>query len=238
MTETEWLTCDDPQAMLKVLQGKAGLRKQRLFACACYRRMLARRGAESIDPTFQVSEEVAEGSLSHRHLRVARTTLGGFGAYSANASAAAALRATLEDAASVAAWGTATNAADFFGHLAVEEANGDLFVNRDLFIAARQAEQAAQAALLRDLFGLLPFRSRVVNEAWRRWNGRTVERLAEAVYEERALPGGHLDPTRLCILADAVEEAGCNDPDMLGHLRKGGVHVRGCYVLDLLTARE
>jgi hypothetical protein len=239
MTEAEWLTCADPQAMLKVLQGKASLRKLRLFACACYRRLLAYRGAEPIHPAFQVSEEVADGSLAHRHLREARTTLGGVGAYSANAAAAEALHATLDDAASVAASTTATSAADFFGHLAVEEAKGGLFVNRDLFIAARRTEQAAQAALVRDIFGLLPFRSRGISEAWLRWNGRTVERLAEAVYQERELPGGHLDPARLGILADAVEEAGCDDADILGHLRqRGSIHVRGCWTIDLLLGRD
>jgi hypothetical protein len=53
------------------------------------------------------------------------------------------------------------------------------------------------------------------------WNGGIVQRLAEGVYNERAFD-------RLPILADALEEAGCTDPDMLGHLRGGGVHVRGC----------
>jgi hypothetical protein len=41
------------------------------------------------------------------------------------------------------------------------------------------------------------------------------------------LPEGTLDPTRLAALADAIEDAGCTDADLLGHLRGPGPHVRG-----------
>ena len=46
--------------------------------------------------------------------------------------------------------------------------------------------------------------------------------MANTIYEERLLPTGHLDPARLAILADALEEAGCTDADLLGHLRAAG----------------
>jgi hypothetical protein len=35
--------------------------------------------------------------------------------------------------------------------------------------------------------------------------------LAQAAYDERELPSGHLDQARLAVLADALEEAGCGD---------------------------
>jgi len=41
----------------------------------------------------------------------------------------------------------------------------------------------------------------------------------------------------LPVLADALEEAGCTDADLLGHLRGPGPHVRGCWVLDLLLGK-
>jgi hypothetical protein len=47
---------------------------------------------------------------------------------------------------------------------------------------------------------------------------------------------GLLDPDRLPILADALEEAGCDNADILGHLRGPGPHWRGCWPLDLLLA--
>ena len=49
---------------------------------------------------------------------------------------------------------------------------------------------------------------------------------------------GHLDPVRLAILADALEEAGCNSIDILAHLRSPGPHVRGCWALDLILGKE
>jgi hypothetical protein len=40
------------------------------------------------------------------------------------------------------------------------------------------------------------------------------------------------------VLADALEEAGCGDGELLGHLRGPGDHVRGCRAVDLLSGRE
>ena len=62
----------------------------------------------------------------------------------------------------------------------------------------------------------------------------SVRAIAQATYEDRLLPDGALDPARLAVLADALEEAGCTDADLLRHLRTPAVHVRGCWALDLL----
>jgi hypothetical protein len=40
------------------------------------------------------------------------------------------------------------------------------------------------------------------------------------------------------VLADGLEEAGCQDVQILGHLRSGGDHVRGCWALDLLLGKS
>jgi hypothetical protein len=56
-----------------------------------------------------------------------------------------------------------------------------------------------------------------------------VKRLAEGAYEQRDRPAGTLDPARVAVLADALEEAGCADADLLRHLRGPGPHVRGCW---------
>jgi hypothetical protein len=93
------------------------------------------------------------------------------------------------------------------------------------------------AALLRDIFGL-DFRPAPDPAPWLSWQGGTVARLAQAAYDERRLPEGHLDPARLAVLADALEDAGCADGDLLGHLRSPGPHVRGCWAVDILTGRE
>jgi hypothetical protein len=84
--------------------------------------------------------------------------------------------------------------------------------------------------LLRDLVGN-PFRRPTVDPAWRAWGGGTVPKLAQAIYDQRAFD-------RLPVLADALEDAGCADPELLGHLRGPGPHARGCWALDLLLGKE
>jgi hypothetical protein len=97
---------------------------------------------------------------------------------------------------------------------------------------------ATQADLIRDVFGN-PFRPPAsVNPAWLAWNTGTVRRLAEAAYEERVLPAGTLDNARLAVLADALQEAGCDDSGLLEHLRGPGPHVPGCFAIDAILGRE
>ncbi len=79
------------------------------------------------------------------------------------------------------------------------------------------AEGAAQAGLLREVFGPLPFRDVNVEAARRR---ASVVALARMAYEERGFGD-------LPVLADALEEAGCASADLLGHLRGPGPHVLG-----------
>jgi hypothetical protein len=105
--------------------------------------------------------------------------------------------------------------------------------------AATTTEEEYQSDLLRDIFGVLPFRQPRIEASWLVWNGGTVGGLAEAAYQERELPSGQLDNGRLAILADAAEESGCNNADILGHLRQdGAVHVRGCWTIDLLLGKN
>ena len=40
------------------------------------------------------------------------------------------------------------------------------------------------------------------------------------------------------VLADALEEAGCQDAIILNHCREPGGHVRGCWVVDLLLGKK
>jgi hypothetical protein len=95
--------------------------------------------------------------------------------------------------------------------------------------ASEETAYTEVRALLHDVFGN-PFRPTVISAAWLAWDGGTVLKFAQAVYEERAFD-------RLPILADALEEAGCTDAELLGHLRGPGPHVRGCWALDVLLGR-
>jgi hypothetical protein len=98
----------------------------------------------------------------------------------------------------------------------------------------RKGEAAAQATLLRDIFGPVLFRPLpTVAPAVLAWKGGRVIKLAAGVYKDRGFTQVRLD-----LLADDLEEAGCTGPEILGHLRGPGPHVRGCWVVDLLLGKS
>jgi hypothetical protein len=98
---------------------------------------------------------------------------------------------------------------------------------------------AIMADLLREVVGPVLFRPLPpLKPTWLTWHGGIVQRLGEDAYEERHLPPGTLDNGRLAVLADALEEAGCTDTDILGHLRGPGPHVRGCWPVDLCLGKS
>jgi hypothetical protein len=105
-------------------------------------------------------------------------------------------------------------------------------------VAANASEPAAQAGLLREVFGPLPFRKFRIDPCLLAENGGLVVKLAQAAYEHGLLPGGELDPARLAVLGDALEDAGCTDALLLGHLRSEGPHVRGCFALDIVLGKN
>src|SRR5690349_5268207 len=59
------------------------------------------------------------------------------------------------------------------------------------------------------------------------WLTSHVVGLAEGIHCEEAF---HLLP----ILSDALEESGCDDTDILNHLRSDGTHATGCWVISLI----
>jgi hypothetical protein len=91
-------------------------------------------------------------------------------------------------------------------------------------------EIAVFCDLLRELFGN-PFRAPRLDPACLGWDGGLIPKLAESIYQERAFD-------RMPILGDALEESGCADESIVDHCHGPGPHVRGCWVIDLLTGRE
>jgi hypothetical protein len=92
-------------------------------------------------------------------------------------------------------------------------------------------EAKVHCDLIRDLFEN-PFRPLpVIPPACRTWNDGTVVKLAQAVYEDRAFE-------RFPILADALEEAGCDQPEPIEHMRVDGPHARGCWALDIVLGKR
>jgi hypothetical protein len=92
----------------------------------------------------------------------------------------------------------------------------------------RTQADAAQARFLRDIFGN-PFRPVTLDPAWLT---STVVALARGIYEGRAFD-------RLPILADALQDAGCDCAELLDHCRDPQLtHVRGCWAVDLVLGKS
>jgi hypothetical protein len=221
MNEAEWLAATDPKPMLEFLRvsGRASPRKLRLLTVACCRRVRDLLVPEAWE-ALEVAERVAEGTAGPEERKRVRSQVFHAG--------------WVSDPSTAHRRGPAKAAVcDSLARRAGDAAAG---VVLHLWWPK---EMVAQVRLLHDVFGN-PFRQPPsVKPTWLDWNGGTVRGLAEAAYEQRSLPEGTLDSTRLAVLADALEEAGCTDRDILGHFREqGAVHVPGCWCLDLLLTRS
>jgi hypothetical protein len=231
MTEAEWLFGTDYNGMIGFLfvynGGKATKRKGQLFGCACARRVWELLDDSRTRRLVEVTELFADGLASEAELGAAIV------------GARAAIHAAIE-----------ASGMNSFEHLAAccplevgnapfevaaqaVDLSGDISTESDWM----EREESAQIALMYDLFGN-PFRLVSVDPHWLLGREGLLRRLAEAVYQERDLPAGTLDPDRLAVLADALEESGYNEPAILGHLRSAAPHYRGCHVLDALLARS
>jgi hypothetical protein len=229
MTEQEWREQENPKQLLEFLGKKRAIsdRKWFLFAACCCRRIWPLL----TDPRCRRAVELLEQGLD-----------GGGGMREARRLAEEALHES-EGYGKFAPWEalrkgearTRVGAAAISAARAVAVTVAPVGVNGDQ--KTFEAERRHQCDLLRDVFGN-PFRPLpALDPAWLVWQEGTVPRLARAAYENRDLPSGSLDNSLLSILADALEEAGCSNAEILEHLRSPGPHARGCFVLDAIMAR-
>jgi hypothetical protein len=221
VTEAEWLTSDDPVAMLQPLKGKAiaSPRKLRLFVCASLRRAFANQ--PDVLSVIEVAERFLEGQATLEERRAAIAQVGVPQEQWSMGSNLVwhCLNAPLEDRGYRLEW----------WHYAVVAA-----------LCSKQEQTAGEnAVLLRDVF-FTPLIRRMprIRPSWLSWNNETIPRLAQTIYEDRELPSANLDKKRMAVLADALTDAGCTDAAILDHLSNPGPHVRGCFVIDALTGRS
>jgi hypothetical protein len=231
MNEATWDACATPLPMLEFLRGKASERKLRLFAVACCRRIGSFIKDSKARDALAVAECFADGLVSDTQRSQARKAAQQ-AAQSRGVTRIPTAPKWERRAASAVYWAAARSATDAAWNapvLAVDvlvwQAGGYSSCN---ILALMKTEQRAQADVLRDAFGN-PFRPLPSVEEFRR--PTTVLGLAKAVYEE----GRFAD---VPVLADALEETGCTDAEILAHLRGPGPHVRGCWVIDLLLGKE
>jgi hypothetical protein len=208
MTETDWLTCNEPTRMLEYLHGRASYRKLRLFAVACGTLVAQGGKFPEGDTALSASERYADRLIGTEELRAAQNVA--WESYSFTSGTAR-----------VRALGTATRAAEYDVTQAVSRTVSDVREYLGLIYYSWLCD------LIRDIFGN-PFRPVVAAPHWRT---SAVVGLTESVYEDRFFD-------RLPILADALEDAGCDNTDVLAHCRGDGPHVRGCWVVDLILGKE
>lgn len=209
MTEAEWLAATNPTPMWWLVEGRTTERQLRLVACACCRRIWHLLTDEGSKLLIEAAEQLADGLMSIERAAQLLESVSGPTA-----------RALEIDEYSVAR-------SALISHPAINRAVPSLAATlAERGGRSREHEACAQTTLFHDIFGN-PFRPVSVDPSWLT---STVVALAEGIYQERAFE-------RLPILADALMDAGCDHADVLNHCRGEGSHVRGCWVVDLLTGR-
>jgi hypothetical protein len=230
MTEAEWDSCIEPQKMLEFVRqsGRSSDRKLRLFACGYWRLSLPhlyldQADHQQVQQAVEVAERYADGLASAAELAPLRPLRLGVAAGTGRSAAERALPGVAERMGWLPERPTGRPDWDWTA--------GERFVFRQAEAERQRAVREFQLGLLRDVFGPLPFRKVRIHPSVRRWGDGTVVSVATAIYDERAFD-------RLPILADALEDAGCTNPDLLGHLRGPEPHARGCWPVDLLLGKE
>jgi hypothetical protein len=198
--------------MLGFLRGRISSRKARLFAVACCRRIWHLLEDERSRHAVLTSERYADGRVRRKELAESRKQALAFVDDSVRTSATFAAASAARPVVA-AAW---------VAQLARYPVPGGGRVP-----GGPDAERTAQAVILRDVIGNLFRPAPAVTATLLSWNEGCIANLAQGLYEERRFED-------LPVLADALEEAGCGDAYILGHLRGPGPHVRGCWAIDLL----
>jgi hypothetical protein len=203
--------------MLEFLRGGGSSRKLRLFACACCRTVWHLLADGRYRDAVGAAELAADGASVPDVARVERRAFEAVREYDASDE-------YRQSQARRDGWvgylGCVYRAAAY----AVGPDDGS---GLDLMTSyGADAAPSDSAPLLRDIFGN-PFRPVAFDPAWR---SPTAVALAARMYESRDFGG-------LPVLADALQDAGCEHPGVLHHCRGGGEHVRGCWVVDLVLGK-
>ena len=237
MTEEEWVEEADERASKRMLDfiiqtsakpideiEKEQSRKLRLFACAACRRLWRLMINAQSQALVEVAERYADGRATPTELRVA-----------ADANAATELPSGGMGQEYLPIYGAymyVSRAVYWLSDADIPSVVGLLI--DDLYGATvndpddPEEEHIHQAALLRDIFAN-PLRPVAFDAAWRT---DTAVSLAKGMYESR-------DFGVMPILADALQDAGCDSEDVLNHCRDPEqTHVRGCWVVDLVLGKS
>ncbi len=205
--------------MLKFLSDKTSDRKLRLFACGCCRQVWKDLPLTPVRRAVEVAERFAEGAATAADLdRAHRRAVAAFTrALHRNISK---VMSDPAYAAKVYRLALAANTA----HAAPFQVGQLSHLGEDGFF------RAFAPRLLRCVAGDV-FRPAAVDPNSLAWNDGTAVKLARTIYED-----GRWD--LMPILGDALDDAMCDNAEMLEHCRGPGPHVRGCWVVDSILGNE
>ena len=258
MTENEWLTSANIAALLAYIAPKASDRKQRLYLCGGCRQISHLFFDSASHDAIEIGERYADGLATEEERQHAAycAECPTFGLALDMRWRAVSTRESIaddsifpdqqcyipSDVRKLVEMGALPQEVLHGGEGYVDErvadrlrtaavraeatVRGQPFFDEWFFLQTEIVDWPG-ADLVRCIFGN-PFRTAPANPAWLT---ATVTNLASVIYTDRAFD-------RLPILADALEEAGCRDADVLEHCRKPGVHARGCWVVDRILDRE
>ena len=241
MNEAEWLSAPNVFSLLFYLRDQNGNdpRRLRLFGCACCRRVWHLLQLDAARRIVELTEAYADGEVGITHLQAAYASVdfADLGDLYEGTDACGGQLSRLTFAAMAAArWLASTTfntvSADSVAEFTLGNQASDFFRSPEWDLPScgvppDDLERAQQAKLLRDIFGN-PFRPVTFDPVWRTEN--TVG-IAAKMYYERDFLG-------MPILADALQDAGCEDEVILSHCRGAGPHVRGCWVVDLVLGKQ
>jgi hypothetical protein len=222
MTESEWFECSDPGTLIcsYVDFKEIDDRQARLLICGCFRLVWHRLTNDQYMRAVNVGERFAVGLGSEDEILAVFHPL-----------AERPQLSDTEQALRNIAASTCSPIADLYLNLGCVWGDALRVARKG---KNRETERRRLLHLIRDVLGN-PFCPVSINSAWL---NPTVSSLAQAAYDERIMPSGELELARLAVLSDALEEAGCDNDDIMNHLRGPGPHVRGCWAVDLLLGKE
>ena len=225
MTEEQWTSRANPIRMVEYLKSAATGRKLRLFATACIR--LFGQYLDGV-PTLLLDtfEEYADERAEYDEIvalkeSLERLTSSAFSSSPAQVVWDMLINLTQQERYRPNAYWLAREVVSEVGRVEIyAQANSEC--NDEMRRSVSRA-----AVVVRDIFGN-PFRPVTFAPEWR---ADTALAIARGMYESR-------DFSAMPILADALQDAGCDSADILDHCRGPGPHVRGCWVVDLVLGKE
>lgn len=222
MTEADYLASDEPVTLLAAFGGGLSRRKLLLFACGCVRLVPFKATDPKTRRAVDLLERHADGAVTAEAVTDALRSFWGV-------RTPAPFLVGVGPRANPLAYPTAAAVYQITRVLAdppENPADPAEIADHVARLLTSGRGPAAQARLFREVAGN-PFRPVAFDPAWRT---SAVVGLAEAVQADRAFD-------RLPILADALEDAGCDAAELLAHFRGPGVHARGCWALDLVLGK-